>query len=82
MELRQKGISDSIIDIVTSNIDEDHLAYQAAIKKAWKFRGLEWKDFRKKMYGFLSRRGFDYGIITSIILKAWEDLSSHENRKK
>lgn len=80
MELHQKGIPDSIIDTVTSNIDEDHLAYQAAMKKARKYRELEWIVFRKKMYGFLARRGFDYGIITSIILKAWEDLSSHENR--
>jgi regulatory protein len=79
LELRKKGISDKIIDSVTSNIDEDHLAFQAAKKQARKYRGLEWQDFRKKMYGFLARRGFDYGIISTIIPKAWEDLSSHEN---
>jgi regulatory protein len=80
MELRQKGIPDKIIDSVTSNIDEDYLAYQAAMKQARKYRDLEWQEFRKKMYGFLARRGFDYGIISTIIPKAWEDLSSHENR--
>jgi len=82
MELRQKGISDKIINSVTSKIDEDYLAYQAAIKQARKFRGLEWQDFRKKMYGFLTRKGFDYGIISTVIQKAWEEISSHENRLK
>jgi len=80
MELRQKGIPDKIIDSVTSNIDEGYLAYQAALKQARKYRGLEWQEFRKKMYGFLARRGFDYGIISTIIPQAWEDLSSHEKR--
>jgi regulatory protein len=80
MELRQKGIHEEIIDSVTSNIDEEHLAYQAAMKHARKYRQLEWQDFRKKMYGFLARRGFDYGIISSIVQKTWEELSPHENR--
>ena len=80
MELRQKGIPDKIIDTVTSNINEDQLAYRAATKQARKYRELGWQDFRKKMYGFLVRRGFDYGIISTIIPKAWEELSSHENR--
>jgi regulatory protein len=80
IELRQKGIPFKIIDTIISKIDEDHLAYQAATKQARKYRGLEWQDFRKKMYGFLARRGFDYGIISTIIPKAWEELSSHENQ--
>lgn len=80
MELREKGIHEEIIESVTSNIDEDHLAYQAAMKQARKYHQLEWQDFRKKMYGFLARRGFDYGIISSIVQKTWEELSPHENR--
>jgi regulatory protein len=80
MELRQKGIHEEIIDSVTSNIDEDHLAYQAATKQARKYQQLEWQEFRKKMYGFLARRGFDYGIISTIVQKTWEELSPHENR--
>jgi len=80
MELRQKGIHDKIIEKVIINIDEDHLAYQAAAKQARKYQQLEWQDFRKKMYGFLARRGFDYGIISSIIPKTWEEISSHDNR--
>lgn len=82
MELRQKGISDEIIETTLQDIDEDDLAYRAAQKQARKYRNLDWQDFRKKMNGFLSRRGFNYGIISSIIPKVWEDFSSSIDQKE
>jgi regulatory protein len=80
MELRQKGIHDEIIETAITDIDEDNLAYLAAKKQARKYRQLEWQDFRKKMFGFLARRGFDYGIISTIVPKTWDEISSHDNR--
>jgi regulatory protein len=77
MELLQKGISDEIIETTLQDLDEDDLAYRAAQKQARKYRNLDWQDFRKKMNGFLARRGFNYGIISSIIPKVWEEVSSH-----
>lgn len=76
MELRQKGISDEIIETTLQDLDEDDLAYRAAQKQARKYRNLDWQNFRKKMNGFLARRGFNYGIISSIIPKVWEEFSS------
>jgi regulatory protein len=74
MELRQKGISESIIDEAIDGIEEDKLAYQAARKRAERFKDLAWVDFRKKLSGFLSRRGFRYEIISNTISKVWEEL--------
>ena len=79
MELRKKGISDDIIDPSLEHLDEEQLAYRAASKQIRKYRNLEWPVYRKKMSGFLARRGFDYGIISIIIKKVWEENSSQNN---
>jgi len=76
LELRQKGIPDEIISSVLEMIDETELAFRAAQKKARRYRHLEYPDFRKKMSGFLARRGFHYGIIADVLPKIWEELAS------
>ena len=80
MELRQKGIDRDLIDFVLDDLDEDALAYQAAMKQARKYRNLDWKDYRKKMIAFLGRRGFNYGTAKEVVEKVWsKERSSHES---
>lgn len=74
MELRRKGVADDVIQQATDNLDEKELAFRAAQKQARSYRNLEWADFRKKMYGFLARRGFNYDHINQVTLQAWEQL--------
>jgi len=74
MELRQKGIEDEVIEEILSEIDEEDLAYQAAIKADRKYRQLEWDEYRKKMISFLARRGFNYGTAAPIVDKVWLEL--------
>lgn len=76
MELRQKGISDETIDEVLQDLDEDNLAYQAALKQSRKYGGLEWMAFRKKMSAFLARRGFNYGVAKPVIEQVWSELQA------
>ena len=76
MELRQKGISDQVITDVITEVDDHSLALKAARKKARRYQSLEWQEFRKKMNGFLARRGFNYGIISEELPKVWEEISS------
>ena len=77
-ELRQKGISDQVIASALEELDEDDLALKAARKKARRYSQLEWMDFRKKMSGFLARRGFNYGIIAEVVPKIWEEVASQQ----
>lgn len=72
MELRQKGIADQFIEAALEDLDEEELAYQAALKGARKYSKCEWQEFRQKMYGYLARRGFSYAIISTIIPRVWE----------
>ncbi len=73
-ELRQKGIGDEAIDEALFDLDEDSLAYQAALKQSRKYEGLEWQIFRQKMGAFLTRRGFNYGVAKPVIEQVWSEM--------
>jgi regulatory protein len=79
MELRQKGIHDDTIEAALADVDDDDLAYQAAARRAQKYAGLEWQDFREKLSGFLARRGFSYGTIAPVVRQVWAELKSVES---
>ncbi|MEN8173629.1 MAG: RecX family transcriptional regulator [Chloroflexota bacterium] len=75
-ELRAKGVHNDIIDDALQNLDEDDLAYRAAQKKVRQYRSLAWPDFKKKMLGFLARRGFNYGVAAPAIEKTWSEIQN------
>lgn len=77
-ELRRKGISKEAIDSAVALIDEDALAYEAARKQSRKYRNLEWPEYRKKMVGFLARRGFNYEISASAAERVWTEGNDGE----
>ena len=61
MELRQKGIHEEIIDEVLKDINsEEEIAYQAGKKRLNQVRHLDWQQFRQKLGGYLTRKGFNY----------------------
>ena len=83
-ELKRKGLQPALIEHALKDLDETQLARSAADKQARKYKNLEWQEFRKKMSGFLARRGFNYGIISQILPQVWESFSEdsdnyHEN---
>ncbi len=83
MELRQKGIGEDIIAEVFQGLDEDELAYRAALKQSRKYRGLEQPDYRRKMSAFLARRGFGHDVAAPVVERVWAEerynVSSEDN---
>ncbi|MGB2963805.1 MAG: RecX family transcriptional regulator [Anaerolineales bacterium] len=75
-ELYRKGISKQIIEETLLDIDEEVLARSLAQKKVSKLRTLDKSTFQKKMYGFLSRRGFHYGICKEVVSQLWDELEN------
>ncbi len=78
IELHQKGISGEIINQTLEYVDDSEMVYQAALKQARKLSNLDWLVFRKKMLGFLARRGFNYELSSNAISRVWEELNSLE----
>jgi regulatory protein len=72
MELRQKGIDRALIETAVAEVDEIAAATQAAQAKARRWQTLPQFEFRKKLAGFLQRRGFSYEIIREVSEALWE----------
>jgi regulatory protein len=73
-ELKQKGISDKVIDMALADLDEDELAWAAVEGKLYRWRNLAEQDLKKKIVGFLSRRGFSYETANNIFHQARTSL--------
>jgi regulatory protein len=82
-ELRQKGIAREVIDeALAETIEDEELAYRAGSKQSRKLRNLEWPDFRRKLAGFLARRGFSYDIVAPVVDRIWTEQGSDGNTRQ
>jgi regulatory protein len=66
-ELRLKGVADGIIEHVTADMDEEANALQAAQQHLRRYRGLDEETFRRRLLGFLQRRGFGYQVAIEVV---------------
>lgn len=74
-ELRQKGISQEIIETVLEDINEERLAWEAVEPKLRQWQSLDRQALQKKVMGFLSRRGFNYDVMRQVYERAWEMMN-------
>lgn len=79
-ELRQKGIHPEVIGQALHLADEDEkLAWTAA--RGWLAKhggGLDQQQFRRRLGGFLSRRGFRYETIRNVVSGLWEEMEEEK----
>jgi regulatory protein len=73
-ELRRKGVPDAVIDQAIEDIDETESAYRAARERARRFRQVDYQVFRRRLGGFLQRRGFDYSVVKETVDRLWREL--------
>lgn len=79
IELRQKGVTDDAIqEALDTSVDDAALAYDAAVRYSRRLSGLEWGEFRERIYSYLRRRGFSYGTISTAVQRLWSELKPTE----
>lgn len=70
-ELFQKGIDREIIEQVTRNKEqgtsEEELASQALERKLNSWKDLPALEFKKKTFGYLGRKGFEFEVIKKVV---------------
>lgn len=66
-ELYQKGIADAIIEEALADYDEKAALKRVAKKHARRLQRCTPEVFRRRLYGRLARRGFDYALIRDVI---------------
>jgi regulatory protein len=77
-ELRNKGVSDEIIDLALEGVDAPESAYRSAAKKVRQLRDRDRRTFYRKMIEFLSRRGFAYEVAREVADRYWSELEREE----
>ncbi len=82
VELRQKGIPDEAVRSALTGVDEDALAYEAALKRARRLEALEWNEFRTRLGEFLARRGFSYSVVAPVVSRTWDEIHKHDSKEK
>lgn len=70
-ELVQKGIDREIVESIMYQVlsikSEEEVAKEALEKKARAWKSLEPLEFRKKAYGYLQRKGFEFEIVKKAV---------------
>jgi regulatory protein len=77
-ELKEKGIADAIIAEVLADVDVDTVALQAARSQLRRYRGSDRAEFKKKLGGYLQRRGFTYGDARTALQQLIEELETED----
>ncbi len=67
LELRQKGVSAEVAADTVEGLDDEISAYQAGVKKARSLTSLGYADFRRRLSGYLRRRGFSYEVVDRVV---------------
>jgi regulatory protein len=78
VELRQRGLSQEIIDKSIEGVDDEELAYRAGMKHVKKLDASDWLIYRKQMCNFLIRRGFNYEIARNTTRRIWEEICQED----
>lgn len=73
-ELRQRGIEAAVVEASVGLADDAEAIRSAAAKRARSLGELSYPDFRRRLFTFLQRRGFDYELAKSAVTEAWKDL--------
>ncbi|NJN43667.1 MAG: hypothetical protein HC806_02315 [Anaerolineae bacterium] len=79
IELKQKGIDKEIIEEALSEVNDEEQAYEAGLKKARQLRHAEKQEFKRKMFGYLGRRGFNYQVSSPVVEKLWNKMNTEED---
>jgi len=72
-ELRRKGVADNIIDQVVEGVDDGGSAYRAALSKAHNLSRVDYQEFRRRLGGYLKRRGFGYEVTNRTVERIWRE---------
>jgi regulatory protein len=73
LELKRKGLTGDVIEQAIGDLDDSDSAYRAALKRSRRLSAPDFQTFRKRLMGYLGRRGFSYGVISETTKKVWQE---------
>ncbi len=80
-ELRHKGVAAGVIDEILAEyapvLDSSERAVELLSKQVWRYRGLAPDKAKRRMLGFLARRGCDAETASVAVEQVWQELASN-----
>ena len=72
-ELLSKGIARDVAEAAVGDLDDCDSAYRAALKPARRLIDADFATFRRKLWGYLLRRGFSQSLARNTIDRLWDE---------
>ena len=72
-ELRKRGLDDVVIDEALGEFDRDaeyDNALEIALARAQRLRGVGYEAAKRRLYGYLARRGFSGEVVGRAVAEA------------
>jgi len=80
-DLRRKGVAAGVVDEVLAEyalvLNSSERTVALLSKQAWRYRGLAPDKAKRRMLGFLARRGCDAEMARAAVEQVWQELA-HE----
>jgi len=78
-ELMSKGVDAGTATSTVEGLDDEEAAYRAASKRLKAHQGESYDVFRRRLGGFLTRRGFSYDVVRRVLDRCWRDIGGDES---
>ena len=82
LDLRRKGVDPGRIDIVMDEyrerLESGEVVVDLLRRQQWRYRGLDQVTARRRMLGYLSRRGYDRETADSAVQQVWEEIQDND----
>jgi regulatory protein len=72
-ELRDKKVAAEIVEQVTSDIDDEQIAYKLGSGRLPALAHLDYPDFCRRLSSYLAYRGFSYQVIKRTASLLWQE---------
>ncbi len=79
-ELLRLGVEEEVVKEALAGFDAGGNAYRAAQSFAQKLKLSDYPQFRRRLWGYLYRRGFDSTVTGDTIRRLWRELTDALDR--
>ena len=78
-ELLRLGVEPGVIQEALSGFDSAGNAYRAGLVLARRLTGNDFSQFRKRVWSYLQRRGFDHSVISDVVSRLWRESADPQH---
>jgi len=77
-ELKDKKVTQEIVEQVTEDIDDDSNAHKLGCSRMQILAHLDYPDFHRRLSNYLGYRGFSYEVIKRTVALLWQEKESRQ----